>query len=362
MLELAKSEPETMLLPEHLDEDPFLLNVLNGTLDLRTGELRPHRREDRITKLAPVHYEKHVGAPLFARFLERITDGNVELESYLCRSVGYALTGSTRQQCLEIHYGTGANGKTVFRETIRAMLGDYALTISSDTLMARRWAAGNATPDVARLRGARFVIASESGQRSSFAEERVKTLTGGDSICARFLYQDEIEFEPSHKLFLATNHRPRVYGTDPAIWRRIHLVPFTVTIPEPEQDKELLEKLKKELSGILSWAVEGCLEWQATGLRPPEAVQKATNQYQRDMDTLGLFLEEETERSEDPEERIKVKDLYGAYSAWCERGNEKPMSMKAFGTSMHERRYERSERTKQGYFYQGLRRIFEVSG
>jgi putative DNA primase/helicase len=218
-------------------------------------------------------------------------------------------------------------------------MGDYALTIRAESLMTRR--AGGASNDIARLRGARFVIASEADQKSQFSESLVKHLTGSDTIVARFLYQENFEFQPTHKLFIATNHRPEIRGTDEAIWRRIHLIPFSVTIPPEEQDKELLHKLKRELPGILAWAVRGCLEWQQDGLNPPEEVRAATQAYRKDMDIIGAFLDDECIQGD--AFSVRAKPLYNAYKTWCETNGHHAETNTAFGLSMTERGFEKSE-------------------
>lgn len=347
MISLARDEVPVLL--EDLDQDPWLLNVANGTLDLRTGELRPHRREDLITKLAPVKYDPSAKCSLWKKFLDRTFDGDEELIGFVQRAVGYALTGSTREQVLFMLYGTGANGKSTFLETLRAMLGDYAQHSDFSTFIARN--VNGPRNDIARLNGARFVSAQEiqSGQRLD--ERLVKQLTGGDTVTARFLYGENFEFRPTFKLFLAANHKPVIRGTDHAIWRRIRLIPFTVTIPDEEQDKDLAQKLQGELPGILAWAVQGCLQWQREGLAAPAQVTEATKSYQAEMDTLGGFLEEKCVINKLVE--AKAKDLYRAYVDWCSESGEKPTSQRRFGTALTERGFQK-EKTRSGIVYTGI--------
>lgn len=204
------------------------------------------------------------------------------------KAVGYSLTGSTEEQCLFILHGTGANGKSTFLNTISTMLGDYARQTPTDALLVKR--GDGLSNDVARLHGARLVSAVEVEGGRRLAEAQVKQLTGGDLIAARFLYQEFFEFRPAFKLFLGVNHTPVIQGTDHGIWRRIHLVPFTVTIAKEDQDKRLGEKLRAERSGILRWAVEGGLAWQAEGLEPPLVVSMATEEYRAEMAILARFL------------------------------------------------------------------------
>lgn len=350
MIEAASWLPGVPVKPEDLDVNPWLLNVENGTLDLRTGILQPHDPEDLITKLAPVVYDPCATAPTWYAVLDRIMGGNERLTGYLQRLVGYTLTGLTIEQVMAILYGIGANGKSTFVETIAAMLGDYAQQTPTETLTVKK-NDGGVPNDLARLRGARFVSAVEAGEGARLAENLVKQMTGGDRLTARFLRQEFFEFTPAFKLYLATNHKPVIRGTDNGIWRRIHLVPFSVAIPEPEQDKNLPEKLKAELPGILNWALEGCLEWQRVGLQPPPEVLAATQEYRDEMDTLAAFIEECCVL--DQFARAKSSDLYGAYRLWCERSGERASTQKAFSQRLAERGFT-STRIKGPVYWRGI--------
>lgn len=333
MINLAKSEPTIHLIPSQFDAHPWLLNCPNGTLDLKMGHLYPHRREDCLSKSIPVPYDPVAACPLWIQFLMRITGDNPALISFFQRSVGYALTGDTSEQVMFLIYGTGANGKTTFLETIRAMLGSYAITADMSTFLARQ--GDPIRNDVARLVGARFVSAVEAERGRRLAEVLIKQLTGGDSMTARFLYHEFFEFQPTFKLFVAVNHKPVIGGTDPAIWRRMRLIPFTVTIPEPERDKELPAKLRTELPGILAWAVQGCRIWQADGLGFPQEIRDATDSYREEMDVLAGFLAELCVKG--PQCKVLAKNLYAAYVAWCQEAQEKPLSKPAFGGHLRER-------------------------
>jgi putative DNA primase/helicase len=330
MVSLARSELTIPVRPNDLDTDPWLLNVLNGTVDLRTGELRPHRREDHLTKLAPVEYDADATCPVWDGFLNRIMDGNETLIRFLQRAVGYSLTGDTREQVILIPYGTGDNGKTTMLKTIQVALGDYAAKTPTATLLVKR--EGAIPNDVARLKGARFVYASEAEQGKRLAEALVKEMTGGEPVAARFMHAEWFEFTPEFKIWLATNHKPVIRGNDKAIWDRIRLIPFDVSIPETEQDKTLDKKLLTELPGILAWAVRGCLDWQTDGLGAPEEVTQATQGYREEMDVLGNFFEDRC--VEMAASGVTTKELHAAYSEWCQLNGETPQGKQAFGTSL----------------------------
>jgi putative DNA primase/helicase len=344
MISLAQSEPGIPVLPDELDASADLLNVLNGTVDLHTGELRQHRREDLITKLSPVEYDPAAPAPTWERFLERVLPGE-ELRAFVQRAAGYSATGDTSEQCMFINHGTGANGKTTFQETVSAALGDYAMRTPTEMLLAKR--SDGVPNDIARLKGSRFVSASETEEGRRLAESRIKDLTGQDTITARFMRAEWFDFEPVHKLWLSTNHKPEIRGTDQAIWRRIRLVPWTVAIPPAEQDKKLPETLRGELSGALAWIVRGCLEWRRKGLQAPDEVRRATVEYRAEMDVIGAFLSECC--VVDPERNVSAADLYKAYGEWCKDTGEAQVKQRRFGGQLTERgAFERYRGGKSG--------------
>ncbi len=340
MLELAKSEVPVS--PDELDANPLLLNVPNGTVDLRTGELLPHRRENLITKMAGAEYEPDAPAPAWATFLERVQPGE-ELREFIQRGTGYSATGDTSEQCMFINHGpSGANGKTTFQEAAAGALGDYAMRTPTEMLLAKR--GGGVPNDVARLKGARFVAASETEEGRRLAESLVKDLTGQDTISARFMRAEWFDFKPTHKLWLSTNHKPEIRGTDNGIWRRIRLVPWAVTIPPAEQDRKLSEKLRAELPGILAWIVRGCLAWQREGLRAPDEVRRATAEYRAEMDTLAAFL---ADRCVVREGVWALADkLYQRYAMWCDANGERQEAQKAFVARLSERGFVRKRATK----------------
>jgi putative DNA primase/helicase len=337
MIVLARSEPGIPIRPEDLDRDPWRLNVANGTLDLRTGELLPQLRDDLLTKLVPVEFDPTALCPLWDAFLDRIFGGDSDLISYVRRVAGYALTGSTNEQVFFLLYGTGANGKSTFLEVLRTLLADYAKTTGFSTFIHK--AHSGVSNDLARLAGARLVTAQEVEGGARLAEALVKQMTGGDTVQARFLYAEHFEFRPTFKLFLAANHKPLIRGTDHAIWRRTRLVPFVVTIPEEEQDRDLVVRLKDELPGILAWAVRGCLEWQRDGLGSAAAVSGATREYREDSDILGAFFAERCVLGE--AERAAASDIYESYKDWAQRSGEQPVSQTAFGRQLAERGFIR---------------------
>ena len=349
MVGVAKSELGIPVLPGELDANPWLLNCLNGTIDLRTGELRPHRREDLCTKMAPVNYDPEAKFPLWLGFLTEIMGNRKPLVDFLQRALGYSLTGDIREQVFFILYGTGANGKSTLTETTKRALGDYGSQAEFGTFLARKTDA--IRNDLARLAGARFVSASEAEAGRRLSEELVKTVTGGEAVPARFLYGEFFEFRPQFKLFLATNHKPIIRGTDTAIWRRIRLIPFRVTIPPEQQDRGLLGKLHAKLPGILAWAVRGCLSWQRLGLDTPSDVVEATDAYREEMDSLGDFIGECCKTGTG--EEVPTGILYKAYIAWSEAQGERPLGKRNFGSRLAERGFTRS-RTMAGRLWEGI--------
>jgi putative DNA primase/helicase len=349
MLALAASEPGIPVIPAQLDCSPWLFNVSNGTIDLKTGEIQPHRRENLITKLAPVEYNPDAQAPTWIAFQERILPSE-DLRLFLQRAVGYSLTGDTSEQILMLCHGVGANGKTTLLETTSRTLGDYALRADFGSFLARD-REGGPRNDLARFAGARFVSAVEVESGRRFSEVVVKELTGQDTISARFLYSEYFDYVPQFKVWLAANFKPVIKGTDHAIWRRIRLVPFAVTIPAEERDRQLPDKLRAELSGILAWAVRGCLDWQLHGLPAPPEVIGATDAYREEMDPLAGFIEERCVTTDTA--RATAKDLYAAYITWASNEGEHAMSQRTFGMRLGERGFD-SARTGQTRWWLGI--------
>jgi putative DNA primase/helicase len=353
MLALAKSEMGIASHVSQFDRDPFVLNVLTGTLNLRTAELLVHDRGDKLTKLAPTSLRPGAtfsaeACPTWTAFLHQILP-DPTLVDFLQRAIGYSLTGDTSEQVIFICYGAGANGKSTLLEVLRAVLGDYATMCSAETLMVKA-NAGGIPNDIARLRAARFLTATETDDGRRLAEGLVKQMTGGDTMTARFLHKEFFEFKATFKVWLATNHKPVIRGTDYAIWRRIRLIPFTVTIPESERDKGLKEKLLAEASGILAWAVEGCRIWQELGLGHAAAVTAATEAYREEMDPLGDFIADACVVAPG----LQGHGLYSAYEAWANRNGVKGLlSMRAFSQRLQERGFPGS-RNSRGRYFQGV--------
>ncbi len=330
------------------DSDLWLLNTPGGTVELRTGELRPHRREDLITKVACA--TPRGGCDRWLRFLAEVTEGNTELQDYLRRLAGYALVGDPVEECLDFFYGTGGNGKGTFLATLQHVLGDYATTAAAETFVESK--SDRHPCDLAKLAGARLVVANEIDENRRWDEARVKSLTGRDVISARFMRQDFFDFVPQFTLIVAGNHKPSLKTVDESIRRRLHLVPFAVTIPRDKQDVNLKTDLRKEADGILAWALRGCREWQARGLDPPEAVLSATTEYLGQEDTFGMWLQECCIAGEGMEERSLY--LYESHRSWRSERGERVPSHKTFVRRLTERGYTRS-RTVKARMISGLR-------
>lgn len=293
LIALAESEPGIPVLQEELDADPFLFNCANGTLDLRTGRLHKHRREDLITKLSPVQFDAEARSEVWERFLQDATGGDAELGKFLQRAAGYSLTGDTREEVLLFIHGPQASGKSTFIETIKTVFGDYAKTADFEAFLSRH-DVGRPRNDLARLAGARFIASVEVDEGKKLAEGLIKSITGGDTVTARFLHQEFFEFRPMFKLWLAANYAPRVRDDD-AIWRRILRVPFGYTIPKAQRDPSIKAYLRDAAvagPAVLAWMLRGCLDWQRDGLRVPQSVEQATQEYRESQDPLKDFLAE----------------------------------------------------------------------
>jgi putative DNA primase/helicase len=320
IVSLARVDRAHARVSEDFDRDPWLLNTPGGTVDLRTGKLRDHRRADGITKITTITPAESGGtAPLWRECLETWTKGDKELEGFLRRLAGYFCTGSVREERLPIVHGPGGNGKTRFVEALRSCLGnDYVTGVAMETLLVTH---GEQHPtDVADLRGKRLAIASETEEGRRLAEAKVKDLTGGGRLRARFMRRDFFEFEPTHKLLIVGNHRPVLRNVDEAMRRRLLLIPFTASIPPDQRDPDLAEKLQAERPGILRWMLDGCLEWLADGLNPPPSVTAATRDYFETADGFGRWSDECLVF--DVNASMSKVDAFASWKTWAEANGE----------------------------------------
>lgn len=319
---------------KQLDADPWLLNTPSGVVNLRTGDLQAHDKALACTQITGVPYDPTIPTPRFDRFMSEIFGGDVELAEFVLRYLGQSLTGCSPERCLQVWYGIGSNGKSTLVNLLMHVLGDYARTLSIGVLLeqGRPRSSAAASPDLAALRGVRFAAGVETSEHQRWNESLIKQLTGGDKLTARFLYQREVmEFDPTWTLALATNHKPIVRGVDPAIWDRIHLVPFEVRFlddGEPRKDPALHDTLRAEAPGILAKLVRYCIAWREQGLQPPERVLAEVQEYKDDQDTIGEFLRDNC--SIGPGLSTPRAALWSAYSAWADEANEHKLGRKTF--------------------------------
>ncbi len=341
---------------EEFDKHSYLLNCANGVLDLKKGQLLPHDRDYMLTKMTNVEYDENAQCPNWISFLESIfkdSEGETDYEviDFMQRAIGYSLTSDISEQVMFFLYGGGRNGKSTFINTIQTLLGDYSRQTNSDTFIKKN-NDNSINNDIARLASARFVSAVESEDGQKLSESLVKQITGGEKILARFLRQEFFEFIPEFKVFFTTNHRPIIHGIDEGIWRRVKMIPFTVTIPKESIDRKLPEKLSLEMPGILNWAVEGCAKWQKDGLGNPPSIAGATDEYKRNMDILEPFIFEKC--LVNPMARIEAKELYQEYKFWCQNSGEFGLSNRAFYRMMETKGYKRERGSGNRFFIHGI--------
>jgi len=332
-LSLAESEPPISDSGEGWDADPWLLGVGNGVLDLRTAKLRNAKPEDRITMRLPVEFHPEARCPRFEQFLSEVFGGDAERVEFIQRALGYSLTGSTNEQCIFFCHGAGANGKSTFLGVFGYVLGDYAINLPFSAFEQKR--SGGVPNDAAMLFRRRFVTAVETKEGVRLNEARVKSYTGGDLITARWLYQEFFQFEPTHKLWLAFNHKPVIADDSHAMWRRVRLVPFTETFDKEQRDGKLPDKLRSEAQGILAWAVRGCLLWQKEGLGTAAAVECATNRYRDESDHLAEFIAAYCVLGEAAS--VSRADLWATYEQWTRESAEIPLERAAFHERLRQR-------------------------
>jgi putative DNA primase/helicase len=328
-----------------LDADPWLFNVLNGTLDLRTGELKPHDRDQRITQISPIEWDDRAKSPTWDRFISEVMSGDAELEMYVRRVVGYCMTALTTEHALFFLFGVGSNGKSTFTRTIQDMMGEYASPAPRPLLFEQKHGQQHPT-ELAMLYGQRFVSCAEIGEQMAFDEAKLKDLTGGDPIKVRRMNEDFWTLHPTHKLLISGNHKPRVKGDDQGIWRRLRLIPWKFTPTAP--DRELGAKLRAELPGILRWAVNGAEEWARIGLSEPPSVLAATKAYREESNIVAAFLEV---CDKGPDMRSTASDLRRAYEQWCKDLGHVPLGAKMFGDRLQREGFEAVR------FYVGTRQV-----
>lgn len=345
-IELAKAKlPVTI---SEFDRWPTLLNTRNGTIDLQTGKLIPHDRAQLHSKVCDVEFHSKAKAPAFQKFLRRIVP-NADTRTFLQRWIGYCLTGLISEQAFVIAWGAGKNGKSTLTSLLQYVLGPYCQQAPQDLLLASKYE--RHPTELADLRGARLVLCGETPVDAPLDEAKVKALTGGDRIKARVMRGNFFEIDPTWKLILATNYKPRIQGTDEGIWRRVHLLPFTVTISEAERDSRLIEKLRDEASGVLAWAVQGALRWFQDGLRLPTEIVTASETYHNDADLVRRFI---TERCVN-QGCIKASEFHKALSKWWieEDFEGNPPSSAQLKVRLTSMRYQR-RRTKHGFVWADL--------
>jgi putative DNA primase/helicase len=343
VVSLAGEDPRLKATIDQWDADTWLLNTPGGVIDLRSGESRKHRPADYITKITAAAPEGD--CPRWLKFLQRVTDNDEQLQNFLQRVAGYALTGITREHAMFFLHGLGTNGKSVFIDAIGGVMGDYRKVAPIETFTAS--VTDRHPTELAGLRGARLVTAIETEEGRPWAESRLKALTGGDRIPARFMRQDFFEFVPQFKLMIAGNHRPGLRSVDEAIRRRMNLIPFAVTIPEEERDQQLGEKLKEEWPGILKWMIAGCVAWQKEGLKPPQVVADATDSYLEAEDALQAWLDECCVLGPDKQEAVGI--LFAFWKEWTEVSGEHAGTVRRFSQRLEARGFERVRGNKRGF-------------
>lgn len=349
VLGIAAALVEFATTVEDLDADPYLLNCANGTLDLRTMELRGHDPADRLTNVTAAAYRADADPAVWDEFLASVLP-DADERGYLQRVIGQALYGRVTEHLFPVLIGQGANGKSTMYGAVTAALGDYATVIDPSLLMASE-KGRTPGPELMELLGARLVIGSETEEGRKLDEPTMKRLTGGDELTARRLYREPVTWTPSHQIVYVTNHLPEVKGNDPAVWRRVRVVPFEVIVPKAERDPALPERLQLHVDAILAWAVAGYVDYRDGGMREPATVVQATGEYQADSDAVGRFIAEACMTS--PASTCTTRELFTAWSSWAARDGSDPMSEKALGKELDRRGYP-AKKTNRGAVRSGI--------
>lgn len=341
------------VLLDDFDCDAGLLNCQNGIVDLSNGELKEHDPNALMSRICLPEFDPFANEPKrWLQFLDEITNGDKELQRYLQKCVGYSLTGSIREQCVFFLYGLGNNGKSTFLDVITNLLGSYAANVQPESIMVRKFGNG-AGQDIARLKGVRFAMLEEATEGAQLNEGLLKQLSGGSKVTCRFLYGEEFEYTPEFKLWLATNHKPVIHGTDSGIWRRIRLIPFEVNIPADKVDKKLKHKLLEESKGILKWMVDGAIAYEKEGLDPPECVKRSTEEYRSEMDLIAAFVDACIEIDYNSTELIPANQVYAIYQRWAKDHNEYEMKTRRFYSEL-KKKIPTQKRIASGVVYEHI--------
>jgi len=348
ILEIAKNRSGIAITWQDLDPDPWLLGAGDMTLDLRAVTARPSRREDMISKQIGCKYDPEAKCERWDKFLVEVFPDE-QVRAFVQRAIGYSLTGSMAEEAFFLCWGLGANGKSKFLSAIRALMGDYAKHASFTTFLVQR--SDRIRNDLAALAGAHFITSVEAKDGSEFDMELLKGWTGGEPIRSRFLYAEEFEYPPAGKLWFAANRKPRITAQTHEVWRRVYLIPFTVTIPKKLRDKHLEGKLLAELSGILNWALEGLREYLVQGLNPPVAVIAATRQYEEENDSLSAFITECCVEAKDA--KCNNSELWEAYDGFCLDCGYKALSKGRFREALLYKGYTKT-RSNQGMVWHSI--------
>jgi len=372
MLEVARSSPSLVVMPDLFDQDPLLINLQNGCYDLSQSRFLPHDKSRFFSMVLPFKYDPAAKCPLFLAFLNRMFKSSAERDrilAFLQRAIGYTLTGDTSERAIFLMYGMGSNGKTVLIRVLEALFGDYGASVASVSFTTAM--STNVRNDLARLKGKRFVWASENSSDTVLDEENIKRWSGGDSVVCRFLFKEEFTYRPNFKIWWIFNHKPKIRDVTDSIWDRIHLVPCEERIPLEEQDKKLSDKIvASELPGVFNWALGGYKRFQADGLQAPTTVKQATVEYRHSEDPLHAFLEEcfvtnpNSEILAADDWRTPFKEIYEIYKIWSlDQGYSKPWSKKKLGSHLGEKykEYRGSHGTERGYVGLRPRRYSDIN-